>query len=98
MQSLAALYIGGVLLGLGLWWTYNVDPGLVGRYGLSVAPLLALSLVAAVRGKWILRTLWGFSLRSRLDLRLHTCHLTRQIRLSGTWFGCSARRRSQGSE
>jgi hypothetical protein len=58
--SMASLYVGGILLGIGVWRTYNVDPSLSGRYGLAVAPLLALALVATLRGKWVTRALGGF--------------------------------------
>lgn len=58
LLSLAALYAGGVVLGIGVWRTYNADPGLSGRYGLSVAPLLVLALVGAIRGKWMSWFLW----------------------------------------
>jgi len=58
------LYAGGVALGISIWRTYNTDPGLSGRYGMSMAPLLALSLCAACRGKWALRVIWLFGLLS----------------------------------
>jgi hypothetical protein len=60
--SLAALYLGGLVLGIGLWRTYNVDPSLAGRYGLSVAPLLGLALMAGLRGRWMVGALWAFAL------------------------------------
>jgi hypothetical protein len=56
--SLFVLYIGGIGLGVAIWWTYNADPGVTGRYGLSVAPLLALALAATVRRQW---TIFGLS-------------------------------------
>jgi len=59
--SVATLYVGGVVLGVVLWLTYDIDPSLTGRYGLSVAPFLALGLVAAIRGRWVLPGLWVVS-------------------------------------
>jgi hypothetical protein len=59
--SLVGLYLGGLVLGIGLWRTYNVDPSLSGRYGLAVAPLLGLALVANLRGRWMVGALWAFS-------------------------------------
>jgi len=58
LVSVATLYVGGVVLGVGLWLNYDIDPSLTGRYGLSVAPFLALGLVAAIRGRWALGALW----------------------------------------
>jgi hypothetical protein len=46
------LYVGGVVFGVGLMRTYDIDPGLSGRYGLSMAPLLILVLAASLAGKW----------------------------------------------
>jgi hypothetical protein len=53
--AVPALYLGGVGLGLSLIVTYQADPGLGGRYGLSVAPLLILALAAALDGRWAQR-------------------------------------------
>jgi hypothetical protein len=64
LASVALLYIGGVALGISIWRTYNTDPGLSGRYGMSLAPFLALALCAACHGKWPLRALWLFGLLS----------------------------------
>jgi hypothetical protein len=61
LLSLVLLYLGGMVLGIGLWRTYDVDPSLSGRYGLSVAPLLALALASTLRGRWIVGGLWVFS-------------------------------------
>lgn len=61
LLTLPALYLGGLVLGTGLWLTYNIDPGISGRYGLALAPFLVLALVAAARGVWILRGLWTFT-------------------------------------
>ena len=58
LSSVAVLYLGGVVLGIGLWLSYDIDPSLTGRYGMSLAPLMALGLVAAIRGRAVLRALW----------------------------------------
>ena len=62
LLTMPALYLGGLVLGISLWITYNATPGLSGRYGLALAPFLVLALVAAVRGAWVLRGLWVFAL------------------------------------
>jgi hypothetical protein len=64
LVTVPLLYVGGFALGISIWRTYNSDPGLSGRYGMSLAPLLALSLCAACRGKWPLRAIWLFGLLS----------------------------------
>jgi hypothetical protein len=58
LLSLPALFVGGIVLGVGIWLTYDADPGLSGRYGLPLLPFLALALVASARGKWVLGGLW----------------------------------------
>ena len=58
LLSLPALFVGGIVLGVGIWLTYNADPGLSGRYGLPLLPFLALALVVSARGKWVLGGLW----------------------------------------
>jgi hypothetical protein len=62
LSSVATLYLGGLVLGIGLWLSYDIDPSLAGRYGMSVAPFLALGLVAAIRGRWVLGALWAVAL------------------------------------
>jgi hypothetical protein len=52
------------LFGLGLRLNYDIDPSLSARYALPVAPLLILTLIAAARGKWVVRGLWAFGLAS----------------------------------
>jgi hypothetical protein len=64
LVSVPLLYIGGVALGISIWHTYNTDPGLSGRYGMSLAPFLALALCAACRGKWLLGAVWLFGMVS----------------------------------
>jgi hypothetical protein len=58
------LLAGGFLFGLGLRINYSIDPSLSARYALPVAPLLILTLIAAVRGRWVVRGLWAFGLAS----------------------------------
>ncbi len=53
LLSLVVLYVGGIVVGVGFWRTYGANPGLIGRYGLSMAPFLAVVLVAALRGRWM---------------------------------------------
>jgi hypothetical protein len=53
----ASLYVGGVVFGVGLMITYDIDPGLSGRYALSLGPLLLLVVAAALSGGWAQRTL-----------------------------------------
>jgi hypothetical protein len=55
------LYLGGVVFGLGLMINYDIDPGLSGRYALSLAPLLILALAASLAGKWSQRTIAAFA-------------------------------------
>ena len=56
LTALPALYLGGIVLGVSLYLTYDIDPGLSGRYGMALAPMLLVALVASVRGAW---TVWG---------------------------------------
>lgn len=60
--SLLVLFVGGVVLGVSLFRTYDINPGLSGRYGLAVAPLLVMGLVASTRGRWVTRGLWAVGL------------------------------------
>jgi hypothetical protein len=62
LLALAALYCGGVAFGIGLLVSYGGDPGLSGRYGLSVAPLLTLVLSAALAGTWAVRAAGALAL------------------------------------
>jgi hypothetical protein len=62
LLALFFAYIVSALVAIGFWQTYAVNPELVGRYALSAAPLLALALVVAIRGRWVLYGLWTFSL------------------------------------
>ena len=55
------LYVGGVAFGLGPMLTYDIDPGLSGRYALSLGTLLVLVLAAALAGKWARWALAAFA-------------------------------------
>jgi hypothetical protein len=61
LLTLAFLYLVGFTLGVSAWHTYNADPGLSGRYGLSAAPLLGLALAAGARSRAVVVGLWVFS-------------------------------------
>jgi hypothetical protein len=58
LVSVVTLYGGGIALGYSIHYLYNVDPGLSGRYGLPMVPLLILTLVAAARDKWVVGGIW----------------------------------------
>ena len=62
LVTLPTLYLGGFVLGVSVYVTYNADPSLSGRYGLALAPMLVVALVASIRGVWIVRGLWAFGL------------------------------------
>jgi hypothetical protein len=62
LTSLGALYVGGVLFGIGIWLNYDVDPSVSGRYGLSVGPLLVLVLAGVLRGTWARLAVWALGL------------------------------------
>jgi hypothetical protein len=49
------------VFGMGLVFTYDIDPSLAGRYALSMAPLLVLVLAAALVGKLAQRVVAGFA-------------------------------------
>lgn len=59
--SLALLFTGGVVLGLGFMFLYDQDPIPSPRYGISLAPLLMLALGASLVGKWAQWGMAGFA-------------------------------------
>ncbi len=59
--AVPVLYLGGLALGLALVISYDIDPGLSGRYGLSVAPLMVLALAASLTGAWPKRAVGAFA-------------------------------------
>jgi hypothetical protein len=59
--AVPSLYVGGVVFGFGLMRTYDIDPGLSGRYALSLGALLVLVLAAALSGKWARWALAAFA-------------------------------------
>jgi hypothetical protein len=50
--AVPTLYLGGVALGVAIVRTYGITPGLSGRYGMSMAPLLALVLADSLDRGW----------------------------------------------
>jgi hypothetical protein len=67
--TVAGLFFGGIALGISIWLSYNVDPGLSGKYGLALAPFLVLTLIALIRGRWALFATWFVGLSGlALDL------------------------------
>jgi hypothetical protein len=62
------LYVGGVVFGVGLMITYDIDPALSGRYGLAMAPLLVLVLAASLIGRWAQRLVAAFAACSFLTI------------------------------
>jgi hypothetical protein len=72
LVTVPVLYIGGVALGFSIVWAYDSNPGLNGRYGLPLVPMLVLALVASVRGVWVVRCLWALGL---VTLLLSFCYM-----------------------
>jgi hypothetical protein len=62
--AVPTLYAGGVLFGFGLVINYRIDPGLSGRYGVSMVPLIVLVIAANLAGRWAKGAvaLFGFAL------------------------------------
>jgi hypothetical protein len=60
--SVPALYVGGFVLGLGFMVGFGTDAGegVSGRYAMSVAPLLLISLGASLFGRWAVRAVAAF--------------------------------------
>lgn len=46
---LVALYVGGVVIGLGIWRAYDINPGVSARYALPMLPLAALVVPAGLQ-------------------------------------------------
>jgi hypothetical protein len=59
--AVASLYFGGLAFGISVMLTYDTDPGLSGRYALSLAPLLILVLAASLVGRFAQRALALFA-------------------------------------
>jgi hypothetical protein len=55
-------YIGGLGIGVSLWFTYHFSSSLPGRYGLSMAAMLMLALIGALQGNAAKRVFAVFSL------------------------------------
>lgn len=45
-------YVGTLALGISIWRTYDMDPGLSSRYGLAAAPLIILILCAGIQRRF----------------------------------------------
>jgi hypothetical protein len=55
--TLGLLYIAGVVIGYGIWRSYDINPGVSGRYALPIVPVAALILAAGLQrraGQWTL--------------------------------------------
>lgn len=46
---LVCLYVGGVIIGFGIWRAYDINPGVSGRYALSMLPITALIMPAGIQ-------------------------------------------------
>jgi hypothetical protein len=54
---LGLLYLAGIVIGYGIWRSYDINPGVSGRYALPMVPLIGLILAAGLRrktGQWVL--------------------------------------------
>ncbi len=69
--AVPALYVGGVVFGLGLMITYDIDPGLSGRYALSLGAAARARAGGLVTGRWAQRALRGALRRRVLRDHLH---------------------------
>lgn len=49
--ALVGGYLGTFAVGVGIWRTYDMTPGLVSRYGLPVVPILLLAAAGGIRGR-----------------------------------------------
>jgi hypothetical protein len=61
LVSLVVAYVGGVVLAISIIVAQDIDPGLSGRYSLSLAALLTLVLAACVEGRAAQRALGAFA-------------------------------------
>ena len=46
---LVSLYLGGVVIGTGIWFSYDVNPGVSARYALPMLPLVGLVVPAGIQ-------------------------------------------------
>jgi hypothetical protein len=46
---LTSLYLGGVVIGIGIWRAYDINPGVSARYALTMLPLIALIIPAGIQ-------------------------------------------------
>jgi hypothetical protein len=68
LLAIPLVYAGGVVFGVSIILSYEADPGLSGRYGLSIAPLLILVLGASLVGRWAVRAVGAFSVAMALTI------------------------------
>lgn len=68
LVTIPVVYVLGVILGLGVALSYDANPGLSGRYALSIAPLLILVLGASLVGRWAVRALGAFAVAMALTI------------------------------
>ncbi len=47
--TLALLYVAGVVIGYGIWRSYDINPSVSGRYALPMVPVVALILAAGIQ-------------------------------------------------
>ena len=60
--TLGTLYFGGFILGCAMWKTYDIDPGLSGRYGLCLAPFLIITVLGLASNKLPRLGIWFLGL------------------------------------
>ncbi len=54
--TLGLLYLAGVVIGYGIWRSYDINPGVSGRYALPMIPVVALIFAAGLQrrmGQWV---------------------------------------------
>jgi hypothetical protein len=66
LLAVPIVYAGGVVFGLSIILSYESDPGLSGRYALSIAPLLILVIAASLVGRWSVRAVGAFAVAMAL--------------------------------
>ena len=49
---LVCLYVGGVVIGVGIWRAYDINPGVSGRYALPMLPLAALIITGGLQRRF----------------------------------------------
>jgi len=49
---LTCLFVGGIIIGVGIWRAYDINPGVSGRYALPMLPLVALIVPAGLQRRF----------------------------------------------